>query len=806
MNGFIYFPKVLIIILFAIHCNTFGNEPDNIRMIKANLDHSTGSERLRNLKTLARFYSDTLSEIALGYANQYLKMAESENSKIDQATAHIIFASIHKYQIEFEICLDHNLKALKIFSELQDSAKIALTYYSISENFIFLRKPDSALYYNNLGHQYFARKNNVVGIFNSKLQLGKAFCFKDENEKALRTLNEAEAIAKTLNDPNRMAWVNYWIGYTSMKLGNFKEAETSLLESLENYSKCNNQSGVLGTEQELGELYLKMGQFANAYEMFYVANQKHAWVKGDKGEKNYNSQFFINIGNIYHNIYAFDRAITFFDSALLIAEENGFKNKIAVINRLKGKAWFKKGDLKKALSYFQESIEFYQSQDIKYSIAELLNNTGKVYETENNLPEAITSFLAAAKINLEIKNKFGLAKNHVNLASCFYKTGDFALMKNALDTCFQYANHLGNDEILLRCYQLSLKHCEINGEHENTNRFLTQYLNLSEKYHTETKKNYAIVLANLYQNELTEAFNTHRQEIELKNLKAEHDDLKIKQLILVILLVFIILTVFGYFLVNRINIAKKLEQQVEERTKALQEKEQKLISTNQTRDKFYSIIAHDLKSPFNSLIGFSNLLNDEYNDFSDEERKQFIAIIRNSSEEIFALLENLLDWSRKNSDKINFKPIKIDLQQIVRQTIQLQEKNAEQKKINIQNNIPKNTFVFADENMLRTIVRNLTSNAIKFSDENGTVRFETKTTNGLVKCTVADNGIGMSEKTIEKLFDLQTKVKKKGTANEKGTGLGLLLCKDFVERNGGTLEVESKEGVGTTFTFILPVK
>jgi two-component system, sensor histidine kinase and response regulator len=155
---------------------------------------------------------------------------------------------------------------------------------------------------------------------------------------------------------------------------------------------------------------------------------------------------------------------------------------------------------------------------------------------------------------------------------------------------------------------------------------------------------------------------------------------------------------------------------------------------------------------------------------------------------------------------MKIKPVKLDLQRVIKQTIQLQKKNADLKKISVENQIPKNTFVFADENMLQTIIRNLTSNAIKFTNENGTIAFRTILNNGFVECAVSDTGIGMSPKTVENLFDTQSNAKKKGTANEKGTGLGLLLCKDFVERNGGQIKVESKENEGSTFIFTLPSK
>jgi len=246
---------------------------------------------------------------------------------------------------------------------------------------------------------------------------------------------------------------------------------------------------------------------------------------------------------------------------------------------------------------------------------------------------------------------------------------------------------------------------------------------------------------------------------------------------------------------------------VDERTHTIRENEQKLIEMSKTRDKMYSIIAHDLKSPFNSLLGFSSLLHDEYDDFSEKEKKEFIHIIQNSSEDLFALLENLLEWARSNSDGINYKPVQNDLNLIIQHAIQLQERNAKEKKIDLNNRVPQNTFVFADENMLHTIIRNLTSNAIKFTNTGGSVCYYTSQSNGtMVKCTVQDTGTGIAPGDIKNIFRADSKVRKKGTANEKGTGLGLMLVKEFIEKNKGKLTVDSQPGVGSAFSFELPAK
>jgi signal transduction histidine kinase len=177
-----------------------------------------------------------------------------------------------------------------------------------------------------------------------------------------------------------------------------------------------------------------------------------------------------------------------------------------------------------------------------------------------------------------------------------------------------------------------------------------------------------------------------------------------------------------------------------------------------------------------------------------------------SSENIFNLLENLLDWTRRSSDRFELRPVKTDLSQSIKRTLQLQEKNAISKQISITSRVPKNTFAFADENAVFTILRNLISNAIKFTPPKGTITIKAEKLDDQIYCTVSDTGTGLSATDIEKILDTTKAISKKGTVKEKGTGLGLALVKDFVEQSGGKLTIQSKVNEGSHFTFSLPAK
>jgi PAS domain S-box-containing protein len=239
--------------------------------------------------------------------------------------------------------------------------------------------------------------------------------------------------------------------------------------------------------------------------------------------------------------------------------------------------------------------------------------------------------------------------------------------------------------------------------------------------------------------------------------------------------------------------------------KQLLESEKKLKDLNDTKDKFFSLIAHDLKNPFGILLHFSKVLSENYNDYSDEEKQKFLAEIYHSTDQSYKLLENLLEWSRSQTGKLKFEPQEIDLSPIAFNSIYLFKNICENKEINIISHIFANTIVFADYNMINTVFRNLISNAVKFTKERGNISISSQKLDGFIEVTVSDDGIGMDSDTLNKLFQLDSKTLKVGTNGEKGTGLGLILCKEFVERNGGEINVESVSGKGTSFKFKLPM-
>jgi len=257
-----------------------------------------------------------------------------------------------------------------------------------------------------------------------------------------------------------------------------------------------------------------------------------------------------------------------------------------------------------------------------------------------------------------------------------------------------------------------------------------------------------------------------------------------------------------------IAINEKLKSNVEEvnsLNEILISKNEMLHELNATKDKFFGIIAHDLKNPFNSLLGFSNLLVENASQYTPEKVKNFAQNMNISAVQGFKLLENLLEWARLQTGNIKPNLIKVKPSQLINDVILLHQQIAKSKNIELQSVINCDDFILADKEMIKTVLRNLVSNALKFTEPEGSVKIETKSIKNNVLLEVTDNGFGIDPKHLDKLFKIDSNLSKIGTAGEKGTGLGLILCKEFVEKNNGKIWVDSELGKGSSFKFTIPL-
>ena len=236
----------------------------------------------------------------------------------------------------------------------------------------------------------------------------------------------------------------------------------------------------------------------------------------------------------------------------------------------------------------------------------------------------------------------------------------------------------------------------------------------------------------------------------------------------------------------------------------IKSKNEELHKLNAEKDKFFSIIAHDLRSPFNFLLGFTELMSDDAQNFSLDEMKIFSKELNQSAHHTFDLLEDLLAWARMERGLTEYNPQNVRLKTAINESLYILAESARSKSIELSVEVPDDLDILADPSMLQVIIRNLTSNAIKFTKNGGAIWISSTKDNDAVSITIRDSGIGMSDEIRQNLFRMDVNTKRKGTAGESSSGLGLLLCKEFVEKHGGEISVMSSINEGSTFTFSIP--
>ncbi len=229
-----------------------------------------------------------------------------------------------------------------------------------------------------------------------------------------------------------------------------------------------------------------------------------------------------------------------------------------------------------------------------------------------------------------------------------------------------------------------------------------------------------------------------------------------------------------------------------------------LSELNSAKDKLFSIIAHDLKNPFFGIIGLSDMVIEDYDEMAEDEKKEMIREINQSAKDTYRMLENLLEWARQQTGSVAFDPVTFNLNELISQTIEGLRTQALLKHIKLETDLAPELMIYADQNMIRTVLRNLVTNAIKFTNAGGEIDVAAELAGDKALVSIKDDGVGISEGDSARLFRIDTTVRSLGTMGEKGTGLGLILCHEFIQKNGGIIKVRKNAGAGTTFWFTLP--
>lgn len=420
--------------------------------------------------------------------------------------------------------------------------------------------------------------------------------------------------------------------------------------------------------------------------------------------------------------------------------------------------------LDKALDYFNQAWDSFQKLGWDHYEAEYKQGIGSIFIKQGKYNEAIIAFNESLRLTDKFNRGFSLKKlNYEGLAEVYKKLGDY---KTAFENYVLYTQF--NDSMVQK-------------------EKYEQIINLEKQYETEKK-----------QNEIIRLQASH----ELMDVQLE----KNKQLKILGFVTASLLLIFVLFILVRYFDKIKLNRLLEHKNQKIAQSENELKILNAAKNKFFSILAHDLKNPFHTVMGYSYLLSKDYEQFTEEERRKFATDINQSSNNIFRLLENLLEWSKSQTGRLVFTPRDIEFKRILENSVSVLRSVAIQKNIRIEFSFEDDLSLFADPQMIETVLRNLINNAIKFTPENGLIEITANRTEDCISICVKDSGIGISEEETRNLFQIDSTVKRKGTNNEDGSGLGLILCREFVRKNNGTIWVNSSPGNGSSFFFTVPAR
>jgi tetratricopeptide (TPR) repeat protein len=280
---------------------SLAQEPHDIEQLQKELKYSSGQQRLNVLKDIVTYYYKVSYQEANQYLEQYLELAQANQSSKDLAQAYYFYSIIALNQLEYEQAIIHSKKALTFYEALGDSLQICHQCATISRAFVSLRQADSALCAISIALDYYKRHQLNAQIQSIKIQLGKAYYISDQYVQAHDILQEVVSQTRIQKQYNYVAWALYWLGTTNVRLGNFEEAIANFEEGIQANARTQNIAGKLGTMQELGDMYLKIGEFANAYQLYFDCYQQKDVVKGYQGELQFTADYLINLGKIYHN-------------------------------------------------------------------------------------------------------------------------------------------------------------------------------------------------------------------------------------------------------------------------------------------------------------------------------------------------------------------------------------------------------------------------------------------------------------------------------------------------------------------------
>lgn len=626
-------------------------------------------------------------------------------------------------------------------------------------------------------------KNYDYGKAEALNNLGFIFYHDNDLVNAQKNFLLAKKIFEEIKNKTGLARSLNYLGLINWRRNKFVEAFKYYREANSFATQANNIEISGEAINYMGLIYWKWSQYSKALDYFF----KSLKIQEQAGNNFGIGLALNNIANIYNEMNQPDKAIQYTNRVFKFFKKDENKYILGRAYNILGVSYFKKNDFEKAIEYQNESLNFKKMSGEIGSMAYSYNDLGDIYFARKNYKTALENYNEALKIRKQLNDKFGIAATLLSIAKVELANNNIVNAEKSLKESIQNATLIGNVNLIAQAYKELSELYYKKGNPELAYNFLKMNSELADSIYNKEAKNKIAELTVIYD------LDSKEHELKIKNLEIEKEQSKNNFFIVIGLIVLSATTLLFY----RNRILRKTYNELDIKSHELQ----KAISS---RDKFFSIMSHDLRSPFFGIKSMIEILADPNEVASEEEKKDYMKKLNSTVKDVYSLIENLIEWSKIQTNRIEYRPENYDLYDDLNSILLMLNFNAGHKKIKIENRINPPLEVFADQQMIHSVLLNLITNAIKFTRENGLIEIYSTIENEHVKICVKDNGVGIPDDIKEKLFKPDTRISSRGTNQEKGTGLGLLLCKEFIEKNGGTLSFTTKESEGTTFCFTLP--
>ncbi len=713
---------------------------------------------------------------------------------------------------DYDNALQYLNKASDIY--YNDKNEIELANILNLSGGIYLRKNNNKKAIESYKESLEIRKKygNKADIAISYSNLGLAYKEINDQQKALECLNMGLSIRRELGDEKLMAISYNYIGGVYLKYKNYNDALKNYLESLKISTELKEDAEIASAGTNIGNIYFELGNYDKSLSNYSEALAISA-VMNDKIRI---ASLYHLMGNTYLKMKKNTDALDNYNKSLEIWRKIGDKSQTASTLSSIGNVYSDMSKLGLALQFYNESLNIRRQIGDKPGISTSLTYIGDLYGAMGNISHSLSYFEQSLKLAEEIKFTY-------NIALCDRKIGEIYLQMKYYDKALPYiensmtlSNIISNNELKRKLYYDYYTYYLAKNDYKNAlnnYKFYSQYsdsinMSMTNQKLLDMQVNYEISRKEGEVQKIEYEIAVLRKDKEINDMK----DLRRKLIIFVLLVITLLVFSLGILYYNRYHIKRKSTIQLEEKldiidktNQSLKHSEEEQKKLNITKDKFFSIMAHDIKNPLGGLISVSDMLKKESTQMPEDERQELYDVIHKTSVQLYNLLENLLHWSRSQMGKIPYNPISIEPFDIAETNIDLLKANAEKKNILVINMIDHNITVNADKEMITLVIRNLISNAIKFTPQSGKIMLASNKREGYIDISVEDNGVGIPKDDLNKLFRIDVQYSNVGTNNETGTGLGLILCKEFIVKHSGKIWVESDSGKGAKFTFSLPI-